>query len=86
MLGPDAQYLVVGEAELRGLAAVDERVQQGVGEEEHVGDAVDVVLDGDVILQKGIHTRGQVEPVVRHKHDAHHLRHLQKQTYWAIQL
>ena len=85
MLPVDAQRLPKRQVEVLRLAAVDQWIQQGVGKEQHICDAVHVVLDCDVIRQKGIHARWQVQSIIRQENNAHHLSHLKNTLHINLQ-
>ena len=60
MLIVDPKRLPERQIEVLGLTAVDQRIQQRVGEEQHVCDAIHIVFDCDVVREQGIHTRWQI--------------------------
>ena len=58
--------------EQRKEVPVNDWVQQRVHKEQHVSDAVDVMLNCDVINQERIRTRWQVQSIVCDKNYGHH--------------
>ena len=74
------EYFPVGSTELHALSAVDEGVDQSVGEEQEMNHVADVVLHDRVILDEAVYDGWGIEGVVRYRYYHHHLCHLKQKT------